>query len=78
MILGGLRALILQAVHPLAMAGFDDYSFSFLRGDPWGRLRRTGDWVNTVMYGTTAKARAAGRRLSVQCTHSSCSGSFTR
>jgi uncharacterized protein (DUF2236 family) len=61
MILGGFRALILQAVHPLVMAGFDDNSF--FRGDPWGRLRRTGDWVSTVTYGTTAEARAAGRRL---------------
>jgi uncharacterized protein (DUF2236 family) len=61
MILGGFRALILQAVHPLVMAGFDDNSF--FRGDPWGRLRRTGDWVSTVTYGTTAEAQAAGRRL---------------
>ena len=61
MILGGFRALILQAVHPLVMAGFDDNSF--FRGDPWGRLRRTGEWVSTVTYGTTEEARAAGRRL---------------
>lgn len=61
MVLGGFRALILQAVHPLVMAGFDDNSF--FRGDPWGRLRRTGDWVSTVTYGTTAEARTAGRRL---------------
>jgi uncharacterized protein (DUF2236 family) len=61
MILGGFRALILQAVHPLVMAGFDDNSF--FRGDPWGRLRRTGDWVSTVTYGTTAEAQAAGRKL---------------
>ena len=61
MILGGFRALILQAVHPLVMAGFDDNSF--FRGDPWGRLRRTGDWVSTVTYGTTAEAQKAGRRL---------------
>jgi uncharacterized protein (DUF2236 family) len=61
MLLGGFRALILQAVHPLVMAGFDDNSF--FRGDPWGRLRRTGDWVGTVTYGTTEQARAAGRRL---------------
>ena len=61
MILGGFRALILQAVHPLVMAGFDDNSF--FRGDPWGRLRRTGDWVSTVTYGTTDEAQAAGRRL---------------
>ena len=43
MLLAGFRALLLQAVHPLVMAGFDDNSF--FRGDPWGRLRRTGDWI---------------------------------
>ncbi len=61
MLLGGFRALILQAVHPLVMAGFDDNSF--FRGDPWGRLRRTGEWVGTVTYGTTDQAQTAGRRL---------------
>jgi uncharacterized protein (DUF2236 family) len=61
MLLGGFRALMLQAVHPLVMAGFDDNSF--FRGDPWGRLRRTGDWVATVTFGTTAEATAAGAGL---------------
>ena len=61
MLLGGFRALMLQAVHPLVMAGFDDNSF--FRGDPWGRLRRTGEWVATVTYGSTEDARAAGAGL---------------
>ena len=61
MILGGFRALILQAVHPLVMAGFDDNSV--FEGDPWGRLQRTGQYVTTVTYGTTAEAERAGRRL---------------
>jgi uncharacterized protein (DUF2236 family) len=61
MFLAGFRALLLQAVHPLVMAGFDDNSF--FRGDPWGRLRRTGEWIATVTYGTTAEARAAGAGL---------------
>ena len=61
MMLGGFRALLLQAVHPQVMAGFDDNSF--FRGDPWGRLRRTGDWVSTVTYGTTEEASTAGARL---------------
>ena len=43
------------------MAGFDDNSF--FRGDPWGRLRRTGDWIGTVTFGSTAEAERAGRRL---------------
>jgi uncharacterized protein (DUF2236 family) len=61
MIIAGFRALLLQAVHPLVMAGFDDNSF--FRGDPWGRLQRTGAWVTTVTYGTTAEAELAGKRL---------------
>ncbi|WP_375484759.1 oxygenase MpaB family protein [uncultured Jatrophihabitans sp.] len=61
MLLGGFRALMLQAVHPLVMAGFDDNSF--FRGDPWGRLRRTGEWVATVTYGSTPEATAAGDGL---------------
>ncbi len=61
MLLAGFRALLLQATHPLVMAGFDDNSF--FRGDPWGRLRRTGEWVDTVTYGTTEQARRAGAGL---------------
>ena len=61
MALAGFRALMLQAVHPLVMAGFNDNSF--FRGDPWGRLRRTGEWIATVTYGTTEQAEAAGRGL---------------
>ena len=61
MLVGGFRALLIQAVHPLVMAGFDDNSF--FRDDPWGRLERTGAWVTTVTYGTTEEAQAAGRQL---------------
>lgn len=61
MVLAGFRALLLQAVHPVAMAGFD--ANSFFRGDPWGRLRRTGDWVAAVTYGTTREAEEAGAVL---------------
>src|ERR1700712_5812974 len=61
MLVGGFRALMLQAVHPLVMAGFDDNSL--FRGDPWGRLQRTGEWVATVTFGTTAEAERAGARL---------------
>ncbi len=61
MLVAGFRALQLQAVHPLVMAGFDDNSF--FREDPWGRLRRTGDWIAAVTYGTTAEAERAGAVL---------------
>jgi uncharacterized protein (DUF2236 family) len=61
MALAGFRSLLLQAVHPLVMAGFD--ANSAFRDDPWGRLRRTGEWVATVTYGTTTEAEQAGRVL---------------
>ena len=61
MVLGGFRSLLLQAVHPLVMAGFDDNSV--FRGDPWGRFQRTAGWLSTVTYGTTEEAERAGRRL---------------
>ena len=61
MALAGFRSLLLQAVHPLVMAGFD--ANTAMHEDPWGRLRRTGQWVATVTYGTTEEAEQAGRVL---------------
>lgn len=61
MLLGGLRALLLQAVHPLAMAGVAEHSD--FRGDPWGRLFRTGDYVSVTTYGTTSEATRAAARV---------------
>lgn len=61
LLVAGLRALYLQALHPRAIAGVmqnSDY-----RADPWGRLMRTIQYVATVVYGTSAQARAAGRRV---------------
>lgn len=61
MALAGLRALLLQAVHPLAMAGVAQHSD--FRGDPWGRLLRTAEYVAVVSYGTTAEAKRASARV---------------
>ncbi|GIF64848.1 hypothetical protein Ais01nite_28830 [Asanoa ishikariensis] len=58
---GGLRSLYLQALHPRAMAGVAQNSH--YKDDPWGRLVRTSIYVATAVYGTTAEAEAAGRRL---------------
>jgi uncharacterized protein (DUF2236 family) len=55
---GGLRALLLQALHPEAMAGLARNSD--LRADPWGRLMRTAQYVGTVSFGTTEQAEGAG------------------
>lgn len=59
--LAGLRSLYLQALHPRAVAAVvqnSDY-----KTDPWGRLVRTSTYVATTIYGTTAEAEAAGRRV---------------
>lgn len=46
---GGLRALLLQALHPAAMAGVAGHSG--YRSDPWGRLQRTGEFIAMTTYG---------------------------
>ncbi len=62
-VVGGIRALILQALHPDVMQSFHDITST--REDPWGRLSRTGAYVNAITYGTEAEAekRAARVRL---------------
>jgi uncharacterized protein (DUF2236 family) len=59
--LGGLRALMLQTLHPLAMAGVAEHSD--FRDDPWGRLFRTADYIAAVTYGTTEEAHRAAARV---------------
>ncbi len=54
---GGLRALLYQTLHPLAMAGVADHSD--YRSDPWGRLRRTAQFVAATTYGTSEEAATA-------------------
>ncbi|MBO3740723.1 oxygenase MpaB family protein [Actinoplanes flavus] len=61
LMLGGLRSLYLQALHPRAVAGVAQNSG--YRADPWGRLMRTSDYVGTVIYGTTDEVRQAAGRL---------------
>ena len=56
----GLRSLMMQALHPLAMAGVDQHSG--WRQDPVGRLAATSAYVATVSFGErTAAERAAAR-----------------
>lgn len=50
MMVGGIAALMLQALHPLAMAGVDAHSD--FRVDPLGRLRRTSAFVAAVTFGS--------------------------
>ncbi|GGQ41748.1 oxygenase MpaB family protein [Couchioplanes azureus] len=59
--LGGLRSLYLQALHPRAVAAIAQNSG--YRSDPWGRLERTSEYVETLLYGTTAEAERAASRI---------------
>lgn len=66
----GLRALLLQALHPVAMAGVAEHSA--YREDPWRRLIRIAEYVGVTTYGTAeeaglaaARVRGVHRRLSV-------------
>ncbi len=57
----GLRSLLLQALHPLAMAGVDQHSQ--WRDDPGDRFATTSAYVLTITYGDRAAARAAAQRV---------------
>jgi len=57
MFVGGLRALLLQSLHPLAMAGVAEHSD--YRGDPWGRLQRTSTFLAVTTFGTSDDAQRA-------------------
>ncbi|MGH9044135.1 MAG: oxygenase MpaB family protein [Acidimicrobiales bacterium] len=61
MMIGGFAALMLQALHPLAMAGVAEHSQ--YEADPIGRLRRTADFVGTTTFGTMEEAREAIARV---------------
>lgn len=70
MFVGGLRALLLQSLHPLAMAGVA--SHSDFRADPWGRLQRTAEFLTWTTFGTSEQAERACRR--VRAVHSTVKG----
>jgi uncharacterized protein (DUF2236 family) len=61
MFVGGLRALLLQSLHPLAMAGVAGHSG--YRSDPWGRLQRTSYFLAVTTFGITADAEQAVARV---------------
>jgi len=61
MFVGGLRALLLQSLHPLAMAGVAAHSG--YRGDPWGRLHRTSHFLAVTTFGTEPDALATIARI---------------
>ena len=60
-LIGGLRALVIQSLHPLAMAGVAQHSDYRTRA--LERLRRTAAYVAAGVFGDTAAAEAAGARV---------------
>ncbi|RIX31086.1 oxygenase MpaB family protein [Amnibacterium setariae] len=71
-LVAGPRALLMQALHPGAMAGVHDWSR--YREDPLGRLQGTIRWITTVTYGTVDQARAASG--AVQHLHQRVQGAY--
>jgi uncharacterized protein (DUF2236 family) len=65
MFIGGIRALLLQSLHPLAMAAVAGHSG--YRSDPWGRLQRTSYFLAVTTFGGASDAREAIAR--VQAVH---------
>jgi len=61
MLCGGISALMLQMLHPAALAGVWDHS-SF-RQDMLGRLRRTSQFIAVTTFGNTADARTLIERV---------------
>lgn len=72
-LVGGIRALLLQAAHPAALAGVADHSR--YESDPLGRLAGTTRWLTTTTFGATeVVAREAAR---VNAMHAHVKGEFS-
>lgn len=57
MLVGGIRALLLQTLHPPTMAGVAEHSS--YRSDPLGRLQRTSQFLGTTTFGSVVEAERA-------------------
>ena len=61
MFVGGLRALLLQSLHPQAMIAVAQHSD--YRNDPWGRLQRTSTFLAVTTFGAADDAQRAVDRV---------------
>jgi uncharacterized protein (DUF2236 family) len=59
MFVGGVRALLLQSLHPQVMQAVADHSG--YRSNPWGRLQNTATFIATTTFGTVEAAERAVR-----------------
>ena len=72
-LVGGIRALLLQAAHPAALTGVSQHSR--YESDPLGRLAGTSRWLTITTFGSTeAIAKEAAR---VNSMHGHVQGEFT-
>ncbi|MFC8302622.1 oxygenase MpaB family protein [Specibacter sp. NPDC057265] len=72
-IVGGIQALLIQALHPGALAGVLEHSN--YKQDPLGRLAGTIRWIFTLTYADTATARTASNK--VLAIHKHVRGNYT-
>ena len=72
MFVGGIRAIMMQSLHPAAMQGVADHSG--YRGDMWGRLAKVSTYIATTTFGTTRHAEQV--IVAVQRAHESVTGTM--
>ena len=72
MFVGGIRAIMLQSLHPAAMQGVADHSG--YRGDMWGRLAQVSTYIAMTTFGAEQDALQVIR--AVQRAHESVTGTM--
>jgi uncharacterized protein (DUF2236 family) len=60
-LVGGIRALLMQAAHPAALTGVAEHSA--YDKDPLGRLERTTRWLTITSFGSTEAIEIEARRV---------------
>ena len=66
-LVGGVRALLMQAAYPAALAGVSQHSA--YDTDPLGRLERTTRWLTITSFGSTEAIAKEARRVNALHSH---------
>lgn len=66
-LVGGIRALLMQAAHPAALTGVAEHSR--YDTDPLGRLERTTRWLTITSFGSTEAIAKEARRVNAAHAH---------
>ena len=66
-LVGGVRALLMQAAYPAALAGVSQHSA--YDTDPLGRLERTTRWLTITSFGSTEAIAKEARRVNALHNH---------